>query len=824
MLFFATAKRPVKVASEIQCPETLLVQIASDNPISMLYRECQILRRRFAYPLFVLCLSLFIASCGHSTASFLAKGEEYLQKRKFHDALMQFRSAAESDSSSAKAHWGLARAYENLGQFNETLEELRKTVELDDKNLDAKAKLGNYFLLVQPPMIAETEKVRDEILKTDPSFIEGHILTASILAAQGKPETEVVNAINKAIALNPKRIESYVSLQRLYMTREKAAEAEAAIKKGISEVPNAVTGYIEYGRFLMYANRDGEAEEQFNKAIAIDGNSIEARESIAEFYVTSRQMEKAEKAYVELVKVQENSPESRLVLAEFYTKAGRDDEAIATLTQILTDAPSYVRARYKLGQMYLDRRDSAKVTEQLDALLKFNDNDLEALMLRAKLRIQEGKAQDAVKDLEEVLKKQPSGREPLFLMAQAKLALGQIDQANAFLGDLERYHPTFLKAGLIRIQGAFNAGDASSALKLSNDLIQKTNTAVASSEFTPQMIQDVRMRAMSSRGLANLDLGRLAEAKNDLQEVVKISPKSGSAIVNLAKVLIAEGNNDGAVELYEKALAADSQNFDAVSGVVNIAIRQNQTAKAHAEVDKMVAANAGRGEVLAALHYLKSTIFTAEKNAGATEKELSAAIELDPDYFPAYSAYASFLVSQNRADEAIAQYKTILDKSPAAPMFTMLGIIEESRGNSAEAEKAYRRALEIAPDTSIAANNLAWLIADKQGNLDEALQLANLAVSKGQSTPGYYDTLGWVYLQKGLASPAVEQFKKAVAIEESKKAGSTPTPGYRLRLGMAFAKAGDKVSARREVETSLRNVTQLSQRELRDAKSVLANL
>ena len=122
----------------------------------MSYRECQILRSRFAHLSLFLCLSLFLISCGHSTESFLTKGEEYLQKRKFHDALMQFSSAVESDRDSVRAHWGLARAYENLGYFNETLEELRKTVELDETNLDAKAKLGNYFLLVKPPMIAET--------------------------------------------------------------------------------------------------------------------------------------------------------------------------------------------------------------------------------------------------------------------------------------------------------------------------------------------------------------------------------------------------------------------------------------------------------------------------------------------------------------------------------------------------------------------------------------------------------------------------------------------------------------------------------------------
>src|SRR6476620_1184597 len=113
----------------------------------MFKRECQLRPFYFAHLSLILCLSFLFAACGHSTAAFLAKGEEYLQKRKFNDALMQFRSAAESDKDSAKAHWGLARSYENLGLFNETLEEVRKAVELDDTNLQAKAKLGNYFLL-----------------------------------------------------------------------------------------------------------------------------------------------------------------------------------------------------------------------------------------------------------------------------------------------------------------------------------------------------------------------------------------------------------------------------------------------------------------------------------------------------------------------------------------------------------------------------------------------------------------------------------------------------------------------------------------------------
>ena len=788
----------------------------------MMYRECLVRYLRFAHLTLFLCLSVFLFACGHSTDKYLARGEEYLAKHKFNDALMQFRSAVESDKDSAKAHWGMARAYENLGQFNETLDELRKVVELDSTNLDAKAKLANYFLLVQPPLTGEAEKIRDEILASDPNFIEGHVLTASIMAAQGKPDTEIVNALNQAVELDPKRIETYVSLERYYTTREKPADAEAAIQKGIAANPASALGYTEYGRFLTYADRDADAEAQFNKAIAAQPANIDAREATAEFYVTSRQLAKAEDAYKSLVQIQENSPESRLELAEFYLMADRKDDAIAVLGQIITETPDYVRARYKLGQIYLERKDTAKVNEQLEALFKVNDNDVEALMLRARLRIQENKSDEAVKDLEEILKKQPSHRETLFLIAQAKLSLGLIDQANAFIADLERYHPTYLRAGLLKIQSAFAIGDAEQARKLSNDLLDRANAALPNAETNEQAIQDLRVRAITSRGLAYLDLGKLAEAKADLQNVLKLSPNSAAAMVNLAKVFSAERNESGALDLYEKALVADPQSFDAVTGIVNSSIKTNQTAKAHARVNGQIDANAGKADVLAALHFLKSEIFTAEKNPAAAEQELNTSIALDENYLPAYSAYASLLVSQNRSDEAIAQYQRVAAKKPAAQAYTMLGILEDARGNSSEAENHYRKALDLAPDSPIAANNLAWLIAENQGNLDEALQLATSTVAKNQTVAGFYDTLGWVYLKKGLYLPAVQQLRKAVALDE--KSGTSANPGYRVRLGMALAHTGDKVSARREVETSLKYENALSQREVNDAKSVLASL
>ena len=59
----------------------------------------------------------------------------------------------------------------------------------------------------------------------------------------------------------------------------------------------------------------------------------------------------------------------------------------------------------------------------------------------------------------------------------------------------------------------------------------------------------------------------------------------------------------------------------------------------------------------------------------------------------------------NRLDEAVAQYRKILEKRPSAQIYTMLGILEESRGDIGAAETSYRKALEISPETAIAALN-----------------------------------------------------------------------------------------------------------------------
>jgi len=70
----------------------------------MILRECQIFKLRFVAQIALCGLLALLAVGGVSKDKHLTHGEEYLQKRKFQEAGMEFRAAAGIDKDSAAAH------------------------------------------------------------------------------------------------------------------------------------------------------------------------------------------------------------------------------------------------------------------------------------------------------------------------------------------------------------------------------------------------------------------------------------------------------------------------------------------------------------------------------------------------------------------------------------------------------------------------------------------------------------------------------------------------------------------------------------------------
>ena len=107
----------------------------------------------------------------------------------------------------------------------------------------------------------------------------------------------------------------------------------------------------------------------------------------------------------------------------------------------------------------------------------------------------------------------------------------------------------------------------------------------------------------------------------------------------------------------------------------------------------------------------------------------------------------------------------------------MLGTILELQGKKDDAKARYNKALQSDPRAAVAANNLAWLDANSNGNLDVALQLAQTAKAALPNQPEVNDTLGWIYYRKGLIAPALTSLRESVATD-----ANNPTSTYHLAL------------------------------------------
>lgn len=796
--------------------------------------ECYGFRHYRSFLCLALLIVLGLSGCTNpekAKAEHVKRGDAYLKAEKFQEASLEFRSALQIDGNMAAAHWGLAQSYEGLQRFPEMIDELRKTVDLDKNNLDARVKLGNYYLAGSkghPEVIDEAERLAKEILDKDPNQIEGHILMGSILFARNDRDKAYAE-LNKAIDLNPNRVESYLSLARFYIVTDQRDKAEDLFKKSITINNTSPLAYSEYGKFLVQGNRMAEAETQLLKAVEVGPQDHNAHFVLASFYVINKQYDKAENEYKALAALDKDKPESQAVLADFYSTIGRTDEAVNIYKDILAKAPDYVQGRYRLSEILLTKGDAQGATAQVDEILKKDKHDRQALLLRARIEIQKQQPDTlkaAVEDLKEVLQQEPNSRFALYFMAQANFSLGYMDQARAFASELERNYPDYLPAKLMQVQLTLAGGDSKKAVTMATDLLTRLSRTAPDRETSPQLLGELTERSYIARGTAQLQQKNLTEARQDFQAAQKVAPSDPAVYNNLALVSAAENKPADAMASFEDALRVDATNLVALQGIITQYAQTKELDKAQSRVDQALSAYPN----VSWLHYLKGQVYALQGNGSSAEAEFRRALEIDPNYLPAYSSLAALFINSNQQDRAIAEYKKVLEIRPDnAAVYTLIGMLEDQRQNFDAAADNYRKALEHDQNSVIAANNLSWLYAvTGKGNLDEAQRLAQTVVQRNPNVAGFVDTLGWVFYKKNLYAAAAEQLQKAVDLDEAaaRAQNGVPSATYHYHLGMALKGKGDKDGSRRALEAAL----QLADKQKRpfadaeDAKKALATL
>jgi Tfp pilus assembly protein PilF len=78
-----------------------------------------------------------------------------------------------------------------------------------------------------------------------------------------------------------------------------------------------------------------------------------------------------------------------------------------------------------------------------------------------------------------------------------------------------------------------------------------------------------------------------------------------------------------------------------------------------------------------------------------------------------------------------------------------------------KAEEYYRQALSLEPENPIRMNNLAWLLIDKDRNVEEGMELIDKALNLSPDDYLMIDTKGWGFYKQGRYKEALEILERS---------------------------------------------------------------
>jgi Flp pilus assembly protein TadD len=129
-------------------------------------------------------------------------------------------------------------------------------------------------------------------------------------------------------------------------------------------------------------------------------------------------------------------------------------------------------------------------------------------------------------------------------------------------------------------------------------------------------------------------------------------------------------------------------------------------------------------------------------------------------------------------------------------LLTALAMSLASADRWPESRQVYEATMKLDPNNGLVLNNLAFGLTEHNGDLDQALTMAQQAKRMLPNMPEVSDTLGWIYLKKNLPDEALPIFQEIVTKNPER-------PIFHYHLGMAMAQKGDKAKARDEVKKAL---------------------
>src|SRR5438876_261501 len=672
---------------------------------------------------------------------YLERANRYFQAEQYEKAEIEYLNVLRLNPQNPVAVSRLGSICFEQGRPGSAFSLLRKAEQLQPDDLDVRLKLGLTCL-----NLAGFKQARDEaiyILERQPTNDEALLLLAET-SLTPKDMDDMRQRLQKLASQIEKRPGFQLALGVLHLRRQDFTNAESEIKQ----------------------------------AIALDPKFAAAHHALGSFYLAHNDPEKAELAFKTGSDLAPIRSLRRLRYADFKIQTGDLETGKQILDGVTQKAPDYIPAWNRLAEIAFQQRKYVDCDKLIKRILAKDAINYETLLLSGRVRLAKGEAARAVTEFERMSALYTRVPQLKYQLALAHLLNKDPARAVASLNQAVALDPNHAEAVLLLAQINLRKGDTDAVI---DSLMRLTKQR-------PQLGQAHLLLADAYRVQGNT-----AAVLAVYRRLLELFPKDPKPPMLMGLVLLQQNKKADARNAFEKSLELAPGYLPALEQLVELDVADKQYALAFERVQKLNDKYPKAPELPA----LSARIHEAKGETDQAEAALLKAIDLQPNYRPAYLSLARIYVVSNRYQQALEKLQGIVSKnSKDVTALMQIGMIQSEMKNYAAAAENYEKLLAVNPQFSPALNNLAYMYSERLGRIEDAYKMARRAKDLLPNEPYSADTLGWILYKRG-------EYSWALNLLEESAEKMPANAEVQFHLGMAHYMMANEGPARIALQRAL---------------------
>jgi tetratricopeptide (TPR) repeat protein len=755
----------------------------------------------------VLAVLVGLASCSRDPnvvkKRYLESGNKYFERGRYKEASIQYRNALKRDQKYGAAHYKLALVSLKVGDVAGSVFSLRRAVELvpadQPDHWDAVVKLSEVYLLAgagEKQYMDDVEKFTKELLKRDPNSFDGHRLIGDLNYSKATyafktkhPEdgqaylAAATAEYSKADSVNPGQVLVSMQLARALAAKADFAGAEARYRAVIQKDKTHQSAYTELYRLYLFQNKPTEGEQVLKLAFENNPKQLGFLTLLAMHYYGRQRRDEMVGVLNQIKSHAKDFDLAYLTVGDFYLRMGDGDSAIREYKEGITkDAKKKSTYQKRVIEVLMRQGKRGEAAELNSQILKENPNDNDARGLAATFLLDKGDIAQALAELQSVVTRAPENPVSRYNLGRAHAARNEREQARQQFQKAIEIRPDYILARLALAQLQVSGAEFDAALKTAEAIL-----AIDKGNVNARLIESAALMGQKKFG----------DSRAMLDTMLKSNPGSPDVLFQLGVVNLAENKFKEAEDAFRRAYQLNPANSRGLMGIVETNMAQNKTEEAlkilQTESDK----SPNRVDLLLAMG---NTAVRAGKHDLAIQcfNRVLAQTDKGPRQGDLHLRIGETYRRKGDANAAIQELQKARETLPDnVVVLKTLALVLDGAQRKPEARKIYEATLKLDPNDAVALNNLAFLLAETGGDLDDALTKAQRAKQLLPSLYEISDTLGWIYLKKNLADQAIDVFKDLVTKEPNHST-------YHYHLGIAYSQKGDKTQALVQLREALK--------------------